>query len=140
MTITIGPRLSRHWRPNHRWANGSGGVRDGLPFRCEGANRRGWVVSMALLASSVVVSPAWAQGAGVPALACQAPTVPEQFKNDQDQDRFVDAARAYETCMQNFIEARQDSAKQHSEAGNTAAAAFNEFAAAVAAIKPPPQR
>ncbi len=76
--------------------------------------------------------------AAVPKASCSAPAVPEQFRDDGAQIRFVERARTYEACMQAFIEARRRDAAAHTEAGNAAAGEFNAFAAAVAEIQPPP--
>lgn len=104
------------------------------------AYRSGSELAIALLISLGVIFQASAQDTGVPGPTCKAPTVPEKFENDKHQNHFVDAARAYETCMHDFVEARQKAAERHSEAGNSPAADFNTFAAAVAGIKPAPDR
>ena len=75
----------------------------------------------------------------VPAMSCQAPAVPEKFKSRGAQLSFMVAADKYEKCVKAYIESRREASKAHSDAGNAAAATFNEFAQTVANIKPPKQ-
>ncbi|MFT5391732.1 MAG: hypothetical protein ACI8PT_001927 [Gammaproteobacteria bacterium] len=94
-----------------------------------------WVASLVALPLSGAV----AQDSVAPP-ACQAPAIPVQFESDAQQNQFTISARDYETCINAYVKARQDAAVQNRSAGNAAAAAFNEFAGAAAAVKPPPVR
>jgi hypothetical protein len=72
----------------------------------------------------------------VPGPSCSAPPIPDQFKTTQQQNAFVDKARAFQQCLQDYIAKQQSLSAAHAKAGNEAADTWNAFARAYAGVKP----
>jgi hypothetical protein len=72
----------------------------------------------------------------VPGPSCSAPAIPEQFMSTKQQNAFVDKARAYQQCLQDYVAKQQSMSAAYAKAGNEAADTWNAFARASAGIKP----
>ena len=65
--------------------------------------------------------------ASAPKHSCNKPVMPEKFTSGAQQDEFQKTVESFRSCLMDYRNQMQKIAQVHVEAGNAAAAEFNDY-------------
>ncbi|MCH9669972.1 MAG: hypothetical protein K0U93_00840 [Gammaproteobacteria bacterium] len=68
---------------------------------------------------------------------CVAPMIPTSVPTVDAYNIFVDKAKTYQKCVDAYVKEQQALSDKHAKLGSAAAAAWNQFTAKVADVRPP---
>jgi len=58
---------------------------------------------------------------------CKKPTIKNKVRKADSEDDFNEAAEAYKTCIDEYVNTQNDLARKHTDAANAAVDTFNAF-------------